>query len=88
MQRHSEVIHEDEYMYFSVEGKNPKYQRHKLAQNIGRSYKLTKIDYGTVFIEKRVQFVKKVSRLSVLIAPKPQTKKEVEAILKPISIDG
>lgn len=47
---------------------------------------MTKVDNNTFVIQKTDRLVDNVSRSLVLLTPRLQTRKEVEAILKPISI--
>lgn len=75
-------------MYLRIEQKNTKYHRQKLVTIVEGSYNVTKVENNTVFIEKTNQSVEKVSRSRLVLAPKPETNKEAEEILKPIFIDG
>lgn len=87
LREQSEVIHDDEYVHLRVEWKKPKDHRHKFEPVAEGPYKVTKGDNNTVFIEKMERFVENVSRSRVLLTPRPETRNEVEDILKPIAIN-
>lgn len=69
LRKQTEVIHEDDYMYLSLQQKKRTDNRHKLALVAEGRYKVTKVDKNTVLIKKTYLSVEKLTRSRVVLAP-------------------
>ena len=84
LRRQAEKIQVDDHVFLRVERKNLHDHRHKLAAVAEGPFRVKEAKDDTVVIEKPDRTVERVSRSRVVLAPKPATVREVDAILRPI----
>lgn len=75
LRKQSEMMHEDDYVYLGADRNNIKCERHKLTTIDKGRHIVLKVDKNTIVIEKKGQYVKKVSPLRIILVPKTQIKK-------------
>lgn len=84
LRKQADATNFDDYVYIRVEQKDPNKTPHKLTTVAQRPYKVMKTR-KTCVTEKTDCSFEKVSNCRVVLEPKPESKEDLEEILKPVS---
>ena len=88
LRKQREEIRKDDYVFLRVERRNDKEHRHKLAAIADGPYRVKDVntEAKTVVIEYPDRTVENVSRSRVVLAPEPQTMKQLHDKTRPMTI--